>query len=69
MRNIGVFTASVLIDVYRICVSPFLSVFVGGGCKRSPTCSVYTKQAISKHGLQKGILMGAKRVFLCNNFL
>lgn len=68
MKNIGVFTVSILIDIYRTFGSPFLAVFVGGGCKHSPTCSVYTKQAISRNGLRKGILMGIKRVFLCNNF-
>jgi putative component of membrane protein insertase Oxa1/YidC/SpoIIIJ protein YidD len=37
----------------------------GGACKYSPTCSEYTKQMIMKHGVIKGVGMGAKRVWSC----
>lgn len=35
-------------------------------CKYYPTCSEYTKQAISKHGSLKGGLLGVKRIITCN---
>jgi putative membrane protein insertion efficiency factor len=35
-------------------------------CIHQPSCSEYTHQAIKKHGLAKGILMGSARVARCN---
>ena len=35
-------------------------------CRFEPTCSRYTEQAISKYGLFKGSLMGAKRISRCH---
>ncbi|MFI5205309.1 MAG: membrane protein insertion efficiency factor YidD [Candidatus Paceibacterales bacterium] len=37
----------------------------GGACKYSPTCSEYTKQAIKKYGVFKGINLGIKRIWSC----
>ena len=42
--------------------------FRGIECKYYPTCSEYTKQAIEKYGLEKGILLGSKRIIKCNPF-
>jgi uncharacterized protein len=39
---------------------------IRGLCLCSPTCSVYGYQAISRHGLIRGGLMTAWRVFTCN---
>lgn len=36
-------------------------------CPYNPSCSSYTAQAIREHGAVKGIMLGAKRIFLkCN---
>jgi uncharacterized protein len=35
-------------------------------CKYTPTCSQYTKEAVQKYGILRGIFMGLKRVFRCN---
>lgn len=35
-------------------------------CVFIPTCSEYTKQAISKYGLFLGIFYGVKRIFRCH---
>lgn len=35
-------------------------------CRFEPTCSRYTYQAIEKHGVLKGSLMGVWRVLRCN---
>lgn len=35
-------------------------------CKYYPTCSDYTKQAIEKYGVIKGIALGFYRILRCN---
>ena len=37
-------------------------------CKYYPTCSEYTKQAIEKYGLIKGLRLGIIRILKCNPF-
>ena len=37
-------------------------------CKYYPTCSEYTKQAITKYGAIKGICLGVFRIIRCNPF-
>lgn len=53
-----------LIKVYRRGVSPMLPP----SCRFTPSCSLYTLQAIEKYGLLKGSLMGARRVLRCHPF-
>ncbi len=52
------------INFYKQQISPFLGIY----CKYEPTCSEYTKQAIEKYGVIKGILLGIKRILKCNPF-
>jgi hypothetical protein len=40
-----------------------------GMCLHTPTCSVYGHQAISRHGIVRGGIMTAWRVFRCNRCL
>lgn len=37
-------------------------------CKYYPTCSEYTKQAIQKYGVRKGLIKGSSRILRCNPF-
>ena len=37
-------------------------------CKFYPTCSEYTKQAINKYGVIKGLKLGIIRILKCNPF-
>lgn len=37
-------------------------------CRFYPTCSEYMKQAIIKYGVNKGILIGLKRIVRCHPF-
>ncbi|MCD4785178.1 MAG: membrane protein insertion efficiency factor YidD [Candidatus Eremiobacteraeota bacterium] len=37
-------------------------------CRFTPTCSEYTRQAIDRYGVLKGLYMGTKRIIRCNPF-
>ncbi|MFL6031775.1 MAG: membrane protein insertion efficiency factor YidD [Rubrobacteraceae bacterium] len=53
-----------LIKGYQVFVSPMLPP----SCRFTPSCSLYTLQAIEKYGLLKGILMGTRRILRCHPF-
>jgi uncharacterized protein len=53
-----------LIRVYRRVVSPMLPP----ACRFTPSCSLYTLQAIEKYGLLRGGSMGARRLLRCHPF-
>jgi putative membrane protein insertion efficiency factor len=53
-----------LIKVYRRVVSPMLPP----SCRFTPSCSLYTLQAIEKYGLLRGGSMGARRLLRCHPF-
>ncbi len=54
----------ILIEKYQKYISPM----IGNNCKYYPSCSEYTKQAITKYGALKGIFYGIKRIIRCNPF-
>ncbi|MGB3465724.1 MAG: membrane protein insertion efficiency factor YidD [Cyclobacteriaceae bacterium] len=47
---------------YQAAISPLFP----SACRYTPTCSQYTKEAILKHGVLKGILLGFKRISRCH---
>ena len=40
----------------------------GEHCRFVPSCSVYTRQAVEKYGVIKGLWKGIKRVVRCNRW-
>jgi uncharacterized protein len=38
----------------------------GGACRYEVSCSEFTKQAISEYGVEKGLVIGVKRILSCN---
>ncbi len=52
----------ILIDFYQ----KYISVFIKSECVFYPTCSEYTKQAITKYGLLKGSYLGFLRILRCH---
>ena len=55
------------IRFYKKYISP-LFCYWGIHCKYYPTCSEYARQAITKYGTIKGILLSIKRFCKCNPF-
>ena len=53
-----------LIRVYRRVISPMLP----RSCRFTPSCSLYTLQAIERYGLLRGSFMGARRLLRCHPF-
>ena len=46
----------------------YISAYLGKNCIYTPTCSEYTKEAISEFGVFKGCFMGFKRILRCHPF-
>tara|TARA_A100000164_G_C21887427_1_gene763510 strand:+ start:121 stop:372 length:252 start_codon:yes stop_codon:yes gene_type:complete len=51
-----------IIKFYKYLISPLL----GNRCRFLPTCSDYFIEALKKHGLLKGLLIGVKRILRCH---
>lgn len=53
-------------------LSPYLKAIAAnlglsrGHCRYTPTCSLYAKQALQKHGLLKGAWLSGKRLLKCH---
>jgi len=56
-------TAIFLIKIYQS-----ISKYTPRICRFYPTCSEYTKQAISKYGILKGVKLGTLRIIRCHPF-
>lgn len=56
--------AVLAIRLYQLILAPIL----GGQCRFHPSCSTYTREAIEKYGLVKGISLGGRRLLKCHPF-
>jgi putative membrane protein insertion efficiency factor len=54
--------ALAVIALYQYALSPML----GRHCRFAPSCSEYTREAIAKHGVLKGVYLGMKRILRCH---
>jgi hypothetical protein len=53
-----------LISLYQ----RYISVFMAPSCRFYPSCSQYTVEALSEHGVLKGLFFGARRLCRCHPF-
>ena len=53
-----------LIRGYQVTLSPLLP----SACRYQPTCSQYSLEAVERHGVLKGVWLGAKRIARCHPF-
>ncbi|MEO7320135.1 MAG: membrane protein insertion efficiency factor YidD [Nitrosospira sp.] len=50
------------IKFYQYCLSPFF----GPSCRFTPSCSHYACEALTRHGLVRGIVLSTWRMLRCN---
>jgi len=50
------------IKFYQLAISPFM----GRNCRFYPTCSEYTLEAITEHGVLKGLALSVQRIGKCH---
>ena len=56
------------LKVYKRFISTILFGLLGHGCRYNPTCAVYSKKAIQKHGITQGTLLSVLRILRCHPF-
>jgi putative membrane protein insertion efficiency factor len=58
-------TAVGAVVVYRWLISPLLAATAGPACRFDPTCSEYAHQALTVHGLGRGLYLTLRRLLRC----
>jgi hypothetical protein len=51
------------VSAYQSVVRPVLHEYVQ--CRFEPTCSEYSRQAVGRYGIRKGIAMTVRRIWRC----
>lgn len=62
--GLGVRAALAVLRAYKYLISPYFA----GACRFVPTCADYTAEAIARHGLLRGVWLGARRLGRCHPF-
>ncbi|MBK6338090.1 MAG: membrane protein insertion efficiency factor YidD [Bacteroidetes bacterium] len=62
IRNFFTFILVGIISLYKLLISPLL----GPACRFTPSCSVYSMEAIKKFGPIKGTWLAIKRISSCH---
>lgn len=53
-----------LLRFYKAAISPFLP----SACRYQPTCSVYAREAVERHGFLRGAGLALGRLLRCHPF-
>lgn len=56
--------ASAVLRFYKTAISPLLP----RACRYEPTCSVYAREAIERHGMRRGAVLALRRLARCHPF-
>jgi putative membrane protein insertion efficiency factor len=56
--------ATAILDFYKRAISPWLPP----ACRFEPTCSIYAREAIERHGLARGAALALRRLLRCHPF-
>jgi putative membrane protein insertion efficiency factor len=51
-----------LLRTYKLLISPYFA----GSCRFLPSCADYTREAIERHGVARGVWLGLKRLSRCH---
>ena len=62
MKKIISFILIWIVKFYQYVISPILP----SSCRYTPSCSIYSIEAIKKHGPIKGSYLSIKRIISCN---
>lgn len=54
------------IRVYQLFFSTLVVILFGRGCRFTPTCSEYSREAFERFGAKKGTLLTLRRVVQCH---
>lgn len=67
-HSLAVRAMALAIRGYQLALSPVLSLLCGatGGCRYTPTCSVYAVDALREHGAAAGSVLAVKRICRCH---
>ncbi len=65
IANLARFALIVVVDLYRVLISPVLATWVGPACRFEPTCSAYAREAICEHGIARGGWLTLRRLLRC----
>jgi putative membrane protein insertion efficiency factor len=59
-----------IIDTYRWFISPMLHTLVPirSGCRFTPVCSEYYREAVRQYGVAHGTRLGTRRLLQCHPF-
>ena len=64
LHSAGTWLAMGVVAGYRLAISPLFPKT----CRFTPTCSEYAMEALSRHGLLKGVGLSIKRILRCHPF-
>ena len=66
--NVPKFVLIFAVRGYRLIISPAQTHLFGpsGGCRFTPTCSVYAMDAVREHGAIKGAALAVSRICRCH---
>jgi putative membrane protein insertion efficiency factor len=62
VKKILIFPFWLIIKIYQYLISPLTPA----ACRHLPTCSSYTIEALTRHGVVKGLKLGSTRILRCH---